>query len=179
MRLNITLYNFAATAETDGALSPESSVCYEVGPIKEGDASKTVLVCGGDPRQKVVHISNGGPVEVSFVDKSVLNTLGHFLIHYEGQSRAPFILHHDIGKLNTSNITNALFFSLQRSVALTRLSHTTHMFDRMALAEWSFGATTQIKHGRSTALTGSGQGVRSTALTVGVLQIFLRLQSAI
>lgn len=84
LKLNITLFNFVAMSVTGSVLSPESSVCYEVATIEDGDTTKTVLVCGGDPRHKVIHISHGGPVKIAFADKSGLHALGHFLIHYEG-----------------------------------------------------------------------------------------------
>ena len=81
--VNITLFKFPKQSDKS-LLSPSSSLCYEIGRIKENGHQKNIMVCGTDPRHKNVYISQGGDIEISFTEKAVLDTLGRFLIGYKG-----------------------------------------------------------------------------------------------
>ena len=82
--VNITLYKFPKQSD-DSLLAPSSSLCYEIGRIKEGREEKNMMVCGTDPRHKTLYVSHGGDVHISFTEKAVLDTLGRFLVHFEGK----------------------------------------------------------------------------------------------
>ena len=84
-RINITLFNFARSGESD-LLTSDPSVCYELATIHEKDhQSKTILTCGTDDRQKNVYVSETNRVEIRFVDRISLKNLGKFLVQYEGE----------------------------------------------------------------------------------------------
>ena len=83
-RINITLFNFARSGESD-LLTSDPSVCYELATIHEKDhPSKTILTCGTDKRQKNVYASETNRVEIRFVDRISLKNLGKFLVQHEG-----------------------------------------------------------------------------------------------
>lgn len=77
--VNITIYNFPP--ELAGQTLAHSSACYEVGTITEGSVSQTIHKCLTDPRQKVLYVSQGGPVDLKFTHADVS---GRFLISYQG-----------------------------------------------------------------------------------------------
>jgi hypothetical protein len=81
--VNITLMKFPKQSD-DSLLAPTSSLCYEIGRIKESNEQKNIMVCGTDPRNKNIYMSKGGDVEISFTEKAVLETLGRFMISYRG-----------------------------------------------------------------------------------------------
>lgn len=85
-RLNLTLYNFARFTRPDmatGIMSPDPSVCYEIANIMDGPTRKNILTCGTDGRIKQVFISRTSSLEIRFVDRTVLRSLGQFLLHYK------------------------------------------------------------------------------------------------
>ena len=83
--MNVTLFKFPKQSD-DSLLAPTSSLCYEIGRIKERNEQKNIMVCGTDPRHKHVYVSHGGDIEISFTEKAVLDTLGRFLLHYQGKA---------------------------------------------------------------------------------------------
>ena len=46
-----------------------------------------MMVCGTDPRHKTLYVSHGGDVHISFTEKAVLDTLGRFVLHYQGKNK--------------------------------------------------------------------------------------------
>ena len=82
-RFNITLFKFVPYKSSP--LSSSSSVCFDIGSIKEGDVSQGILSCGSDSRQKVAFLSNGGPVRIHLKDDNFLRDLGSFALHFEGK----------------------------------------------------------------------------------------------
>ena len=84
-RINITLFNFARSGESD-LLTSDPSVCYELASIHENRQNKNILTCGTDNRHKNVYVSEGNQVEIRFVDRQLLKNLGKFILQYEGKS---------------------------------------------------------------------------------------------
>ncbi len=86
--INITLLNFAREAGSDPSnpalLSPDSSICYELGTIFEGKTRKDILTCGTDHRKKNIYISTTNKVHMAFADRDILRSLGYFAIRFEG-----------------------------------------------------------------------------------------------
>ena len=82
-RVNLTLFNFLQSG-SDTDVQIDSSVCYEIGVVREGSNEKKILTCGSDARQKNIQISATNSVEVAFADRSALGYLGSFLVHYQG-----------------------------------------------------------------------------------------------
>ena len=65
--------------------SRHHDLCYEVAVIKEGPSKRSLTVCSGEPREKVVYVSSTNMIEVYFVSRRLLTTLGAFLMKYEGR----------------------------------------------------------------------------------------------
>lgn len=82
-RFNISIYKFVPYKESP--LSSSSSVCFEIGTITEDGLSQGMLSCGSDPRTKIIYLSKGSDVHISFKDNSFLRDIGNFLLHYEGR----------------------------------------------------------------------------------------------
>lgn len=81
-RLNITLFKFAPYKTSP--LSSSTSVCFEIGVIQEGGVSQGILTCGTDSRQKSIYKSNGGRLMIHFKEKTFLQDIGNFIIHFDG-----------------------------------------------------------------------------------------------
>lgn len=61
-------------------------VCYELAEIREpSGANKRVTLCDGLNRENNIFISASNIVTVQFVSGPTLDTLGNFLLKYEGK----------------------------------------------------------------------------------------------
>ena len=65
-------------------LKKSGSACYEVAVIKEKDKQKSIHVCQSDPRTKEVMMTSSSHVTVHFSDFQIGESVGSFLLHYEG-----------------------------------------------------------------------------------------------
>ena len=60
--------------------------CKKYATIKETEATRETVVCGGEEREKVVFISAGSTVEITMQSFTSLKRkdTAHFLLKYEG-----------------------------------------------------------------------------------------------
>ena len=73
--IKFTVHNF---------LTKSGSACYEIAVIKEKDNQKSVHVCQSDPRTKEVMMTSSSHVTVHFSDFQIGESVGSYLLHYEG-----------------------------------------------------------------------------------------------
>lgn len=90
-RVNLTLYNFARgrhadVSEADGT-PPRTDVCYELAEIREDGSKRRMTLCDGLERHTPVYVSRGNVIDVQLVSGGTLETLGYFLIKYQGRSQ--------------------------------------------------------------------------------------------
>lgn len=105
-RVNITLFDFSVdsvrmTDAVVGGGGPEtgvalggagggtgagggSRICVVYATIRESSGRRSVTICGGEARRKVVHVSLDNCIEIRMISNQPEAV--SFLIHYEGQS---------------------------------------------------------------------------------------------
>ena len=86
-RVNVTLLNFARSYKmpSSGSQSVMSDVCFDVLQITESTSDRVVVnLCGRDQRENKIYLSKTNKIKVEFLDRGVLQSIGNFLIKYEG-----------------------------------------------------------------------------------------------
>lgn len=61
-----------------------SRICVVYATIREASGRRSVTICGGEARRKVVHVSLDNCIEIRMISNQPEAV--SFLIHYEGQS---------------------------------------------------------------------------------------------
>ena len=82
-QINFTLYNFGAVAARKTSVATETH-CRVYAIIKDVDDGKSVTVCAGTKRIRMVYVSSSHVVEVRLLPGNA-NSTGYFLLHYQGQ----------------------------------------------------------------------------------------------
>ena len=91
-RINLTIYNFLIElphAEDGNKIklnTRRQENCFQLLEIKEHGNYREVALCPDDPRTKSVYLSNSNEVTVNVVDRRLLESVGTFLLKYEGKS---------------------------------------------------------------------------------------------
>ena len=89
-RISLSLLNLYRTAESFQLLPgfEESlgrpDVCYEFALLRDGGHAKSLTSCGGENRVSNIYLSRSNEVQIQFVNPNVLQTLGNYLLKYEG-----------------------------------------------------------------------------------------------
>jgi hypothetical protein len=86
-RINVTLLNFARTYKlpSSGSQTAMSDVCFDVLRITESTSDRVVVnLCGRDQRENKIYLSKTNQIKVEFLDRRVLQSIGNFLLKYEG-----------------------------------------------------------------------------------------------
>ena len=97
-RVNLTLYNFAryreavSDDESGAAAVARADVCYELAEIQENGGKRRVTLCDGMERHTSVYVSKTNVIDVQMVSGGTLETLGYFLLKYEGQSELAILI---------------------------------------------------------------------------------------
>ena len=60
-------------------------VCYEFALLRDGGPGKSLTSCGSENRVTNIHLSQSNEIEIKFVNPNVLETLGTYLLKYEGK----------------------------------------------------------------------------------------------
>lgn len=60
-------------------------VCYEFASLRDGGQVKSLTSCGGEDRVSNVYLSRSNEIKIQFVNPNVLETLGTYLLKYEGK----------------------------------------------------------------------------------------------
>ena len=91
-RVNLTLFNFARGRHIvngeDGGEDPalsRSDICYELAEIREDGSKRRMTLCDGLQRHTSVYVSRGNVIDVQMVSGGTLETLGYFLLKYQGK----------------------------------------------------------------------------------------------
>ena len=87
-RINITMMDFTVPPGAEAVAPP--SDCPQFNDylfLREDRESKSIGVCGGTKRRKHVYITQKHRIQITIGTAMQRENKGHFLLHYEGNSR--------------------------------------------------------------------------------------------
>ena len=85
-RINITAFNFITSEAESHAVNVDNpEVCYQFATVEEGYSKRTLTVCSGEPRQKVMYLSNTHVVKIEFLTRQAQEHAVQFILEYKGE----------------------------------------------------------------------------------------------
>lgn len=79
------LFNFARPSkDIPGLGNDRPDICYQFASLKDGEKEKSLTACGGEERLNILHVSESHIIQISFANPTLLQTLGAYLLKYEG-----------------------------------------------------------------------------------------------